>query len=172
MAGNLYKRVLSSSESTLDLSGAHGIRHESCGRVVRLRLMHRCSCYCAAAAAAGLGCDCAADNNIGEAGAVAVAKALESGQCGLTSLDLRSEADSARARSVSFGFVGAPCAMVDAVGGGVEAWMVAVSDASLSSLLLLLLLLLAWGVIVRQTTTSRRRERWRWRRRWRAGSAG
>ena len=74
---------------------------------------------------------------------MAVAKALESGQCGLTSLYLGCEADSARARSVSFCFVGAPCAMVDAVGGGVEAWMVAVSDASsLLSLLLLLLLLL------------------------------
>ena len=69
--------------------------------------------------------------------------------------------------------------MVDAVGGGVEAWMVAVSDASswllfvvvVLLLLLLLLLLLVWGVIVRQGTASGRRERWRWRRRWRAGSA-
>ena len=59
-----------------------------------------------AAAAAVVGCDCAADNGIGEAGAAAVAKALESGQCGLTSLNLHSEADSARALSVSFGVSG------------------------------------------------------------------
>jgi hypothetical protein len=33
----------------------------------------------------------ASDNQIGDAGAVALAKALESGQCGVTSLDLRGE---------------------------------------------------------------------------------
>ncbi len=36
-------------------------------------------------------CCGAADNEIGEAGAVAVSKALESGNCKLTSLDVASE---------------------------------------------------------------------------------
>ena len=36
-------------------------------------------------------CCGAADNKIGEAGAVALAKALESGNCKLTSLDVRCE---------------------------------------------------------------------------------
>jgi hypothetical protein len=39
----------------------------------------------------------APDNQIGEAGAAALAKALESGQCALTSLDLTSESCHARA---------------------------------------------------------------------------
>ena len=45
---------------------------------------------CACIAVCVCGWD-AADNGIGEAGAVALAKALESGQCTLNSLDLRSE---------------------------------------------------------------------------------
>ena len=85
----------------------------------------------AAAAAAAVGCDCAADNGIGEAGAAAVAKALESGQCGLTSLNLGCEADSARALSVSFGVSGRCVRWWMRM---VLAWMAGVSNASVWSL--------------------------------------
>ena len=77
-----------------------------------------------------MGCDCAADNKIGDAGAAAVAKALESGQCGLTSLDLASEADSARALTVSFGVSGRCLRWWMRM---VVAWMAGVSNASLWS---------------------------------------
>ena len=45
---------------------------------------------CACVVALMCGCD-VADNDIGDVGVVAVAKALESGQCKLDSLDLTSE---------------------------------------------------------------------------------
>ena len=53
--------------------------------------------------AAAMGCVCAAVNNISMgAGPVAVAKVLESEQCGLTSLNLRCEVDSYRIK-IEFG---------------------------------------------------------------------
>ena len=56
----------------------------------------------------------APDNGIGDAGAVALPKALESGQCALTSLDLTSESCHACAGGgVSWGGYGAAgCAAV------------------------------------------------------------
>eukprot|EP01048_Picozoa_sp_COSAG05_P014367 COSAG05_NODE_1622_length_4384_cov_2.840607_1_plen_89_part_00 len=75
--------------------------------------MHRCCCCCCCGlllpSAAALGCDCAAEGNIGEDGAVAVAKALESWQCGLTALNLYGEADPARAFSLFWFCRGAVC---------------------------------------------------------------
>ena len=57
-----------------------------------------------------------------------MAKALESGQCGLTSLNLWSEADSLRALSVSFGVSGRCVRWWMRM---VVAWMAGVSNASL-----------------------------------------
>ena len=81
---------------------------------------------------------------------MAVAKALESGQCGLTELYLAGEAESARAFSLFWFCRGAVC---DGgcgwwcCGGGVVAWMAGVSDASLLLLRLRwLLLFLLWAV--------------------------